>query len=162
LCITVGPIESLPYEEEATVPKRGKINLGDLNPRGVEPAHEDADPVPNPIPDLIHEAETPRETETGGSWADPPPRRPRAERDNAFDFSSWLLEGVVGIAEELRHNDLGLPEEFWTHAYAARKEALLAARTLLDVAIERCEDTDPPSARGKSRKQRGNVNIDFR
>lgn len=144
------------------MPKRGKINLGDLNPRGVEPAQEDAGPVPNPTPDLIHEAETPREKESGGPIYDPPPRRPRSERNDAFDFSSWLLEGVVGIAEELRHNDLGLPEEFWIHAYAARKEALLAARSLLDVAIERCEDTSPPSARRKPRKQRGNVNIDFK
>ncbi|MBX2999975.1 MAG: hypothetical protein KF893_15750 [Caldilineaceae bacterium] len=144
------------------MPKRGKINLGDLNPREAEPAHEDAGPVPTPTPDLIHEAEAQRQKETGGPAYDPPPRRPRAERENAFDFGSWLLEGVVGLAEELRHNDLGLPEEFWTHAYAARKEALLAARSLLDVAIERCDETHPPLARRKPRKQRGNVNINFR
>jgi hypothetical protein len=153
------------------VPKRGKIDIGDLNPKTAEPVHEEAASIPEsarptPPPDFSpeqnHGEQTQGRKESGGPAYDPPPRRPRAERPDTFDFSSWLLEGVVGIAEELRHNDLGLPEEFWTHAYAARKEALLAARSLLDVAIERCEETSPPSARRKARKQRGNVNIDFK
>jgi len=33
-----------------------------------------------------------------------------------------------------------LPEEFWAHRRAARKEALLALRSLLDAAIERVEE----------------------
>ena len=53
---------------------------------------------------------------------EPPPRQPRAERTPAFTFSTWLLEGMVGLCEELQHNDLGLPPAFWTHAYAARRE----------------------------------------
>jgi hypothetical protein len=144
------------------VPKRGKIDLGDLNMRAAEPTQEEAAPNPEPGVEPIPEAQAREETKSGGPAYDPPQRRPRAERGNAFDFTSWLLEGVVGITEELRHNDLGLPEEFWTHAYAARKEALLAARSLLDVAIERCDETAPPSARRKPRKQRGNVNISFK
>jgi hypothetical protein len=153
------------------VPKRGKIDIGDLNTTATEPACEKAAPIPKdagttpnliPTSEPLHKSQPQGEKESGGPAYDPPPRRPRAERNDAFDFSSWLLEGVVGIAEELRHNDLGLPEEFWTHAYAARKEALLAARSLLDVAIERCDDTDLPSVRRKQRKQRGNVNIDFK
>jgi hypothetical protein len=153
------------------VPKRGKIDIGDLNTTTAEPSRGEAAPLsqdagttPDPIPaaEPLRETQTQGEKESGRPAYDPPPRRPRAERNDAFDFSSWLLEGVVGIAQELRHNDLGLPEEFWTHAYAARKEALLAARSLLDVAIERCDETSPPSARRKPRKQRGNVNIDFK
>lgn len=90
------------------------------------------------------------------------PRKPRSERENAFDAASWLLQGLAGLSEELRHNDLGLPEEFWVHAYAARKEALLAARSLIDVALERCAADERQSAK-KSEKppQRGKVSIDF-
>ena len=72
------------------------------------------------------------EADASASQAKPPPRQPRTDRAGTFTFSAWLLEGVVGLCEELQHNDLGLPQEFWTHAYAARREALLAARALLD------------------------------
>jgi len=90
------------------------------------------------------------------------PRKPKSERENAFDAAGWLLQGLAGLGEELRHNDLGLPEEFWIHAYAARKEALLAARSLIDVALERCA-AEAREAAKKSAKppQRGNVSIDF-
>ena len=66
------------------------------------------------------------EADASASQAKPPPRQPRTDRAGTFTFSAWLLEGVVGLCEELQHNDLGLPQEFWTHAYAARREALLA------------------------------------
>ena len=59
------------------------------------------------------------EADEPSSQAKPPPRQPRTDRADAFTFSAWLLEGVVGLCEELQHSDLGLPEEFWTHAYAA-------------------------------------------
>lgn len=89
-------------------------------------------------------------------------RRPRRERENAFDVGAWLLEGLTGLSEELRHNDLGLPEDFWVHAYAARKEALLATKALVDAALERCadEEANPPS-QNKKPPQRGQVSIDF-
>ncbi len=104
--------------------------------------------------------------EEGRSAADAPyeapSRRPRHERKNAFDISAWLIEGVLGVAEELRHNDLGLPEEFWVHASAARKETLLAARALIDTAIERCDEDEAAAAkRETARRQRGPVNINF-
>src|SRR5690242_17474069 len=66
-------------------------------------------------------------------------RRPSGERENAFNALAWLLEGATGLVEELRHNDLGLPEDFWVHAYAARKESLLALRAILDDMIEQSE-----------------------
>lgn len=143
------------------MPKRGKIDIGDLSMKAAAPARQEASPAPDPSVDDPRATQDQPEVETENPSYDPPPRRPRAQREHAFDVASWLLEGVVGIAEELRHNDLGLPEEFWTHAYAARKETLLAARTLLDVAIERCDESSPPSKR-KQRKQRGNVDISFK
>jgi hypothetical protein len=144
------------------VSKRGKIDIGGLSPRTADPAPEEAAPVPQPSPEPHPKDQTRGSKESAGATYERPSRRPRTERENAFDVTSWLLEGVVGIAEELRHNDLGLPEEFWTHAYTARKEALLAARTLLDVAIERCDETALPTSRRRQRKQRGNVNIHFK
>jgi len=74
----------------------------------------------------------------------------------------WLLQGLVGLSEELRHSDLGLPEEFWVHAYAARREALLAARALVDAALENCASTEHAAApETKKPPQRGQVSIDF-
>jgi hypothetical protein len=37
-----------------------------------------------------------------------------------------------------------LPAEFWEHRQAARREMLLAARSLVDAAIERIEQQDAP------------------
>ncbi|MFQ5594916.1 MAG: hypothetical protein ACE5HA_12295 [Anaerolineae bacterium] len=37
-----------------------------------------------------------------------------------------------------------LPAEFWEHRRAAQREILLAARSLLDAAIERIEHQDAP------------------
>ena len=90
---------------------------------------------------------------------EPPPRQPRAERTPDFTFSTWLLEGMVGLCEELQHNDLGLPPAFWTHAYAARREGLLACRALVDAALARC-DADAARQKEKPGSQRGRVDID--
>lgn len=141
------------------MPKRGKIAIGDIDEPVTEPVHPHVQAKSTDTPSI--QPETPVSaggTPPAGEY-EPPPRRPRAERENAFDLGAWLLEGALGIAEEFRHNDLGLPEDFWTHAYTARREALLAARSLIDVALERCEQT-PPS-RPKRQKQRGNVDINF-
>jgi hypothetical protein len=100
----------------------------------------------------------------GPSTETPPgsTRRARTERENAFDVGSWLLQGLAGLSEELRHNDLGLPEDFWTHAYAARKEALLAAKALVDAALESCnEEKATQDEKKKKPPQRGQVSIDF-
>ncbi|RLT36317.1 MAG: hypothetical protein DWI57_15100 [Chloroflexi bacterium] len=89
------------------------------------------------------------------------PRKPKSERENAFDVGGWLVQGLVGLSEELRHSDLGLPEDFWVHAYAARKEALLAARALVDAALEKCAAEDEAAQKTKKSPQRGQVSIDF-
>jgi|GEM_PF-848558 len=91
-----------------------------------------------------------------------PPRRPAAERENAFNAAAWLLEGATGLMEELQHNDLGLSEEFWTHAYAARQETLLALRAALDDLIERSSaDRQKQAERAKRRQRRGGIDIEF-
>lgn len=89
-------------------------------------------------------------------------RKPRAEREDAFDAAAWLLQGLAGLSQELRHNDLGLPSDFWVHAYAARREALLAARVLVDAALENCAKDEAAQAKDKKKPpKRGQVSIDF-
>ncbi len=89
-------------------------------------------------------------------------RRPSGERENAFNALAWLLEGATGLIEELRHNDLGLPEDFWVHAYAARKESLLALRAILDDMIEQSESqVKKEEEKQKRRDRRGGINVDF-
>lgn len=89
-----------------------------------------------------------------------PGRRPASEREGAFNALLWLLDGATGIVEELRHNDLGLPEEFWVHAAAARKETLMALRAILDDWIDEEADAPPPAA-DPPPKRRGGIDIDF-
>jgi hypothetical protein len=89
-------------------------------------------------------------------------RKPASERESAFNLMAWLLEGATGVVEELRHNDLGLSEEFWTHAYAARTETLLAMRAALDTLIERSSAIEREEAeRNARRERRGGINIEF-
>jgi len=91
-----------------------------------------------------------------------PGRRPAAARESAFHALLWVLDGATGLVEELRHNDLGLPEAFWMHAYAARREGLLALRSLLDTLIDEAPATSPPEAAPeKPPQRRGEVQIDF-
>jgi len=88
-----------------------------------------------------------------------PGRRPASEREGAFNALLWLLDGATGMVEELRHNDLGLSEEFWVHAAAARKESLMALRAILDDWIDEDDAPAPPDA--DPPKRRGGINIDF-
>lgn len=90
------------------------------------------------------------------------PRRPAAERENAFNALAWLLEGATGLVEELRHNDLGMSEEFWVHFYAARRESLLAARALVDSLLEQTErEARKAEEQAQRRARRGGVNVEF-
>lgn len=95
------------------------------------------------------------------STRQPPPRRPRTERDSAFNAVDWLAEGAMGMLEELRHNDLGLPAEFWSHAYAAQREGLLAARTLLDHLVTYTEKkAGTPSKSTQRPQRRGTIQVE--
>ncbi|MFM7171895.1 MAG: hypothetical protein ACKO4U_02520, partial [Caldilinea sp.] len=72
------------------------------------------------------------------------------------------LDGATGLVEELRHNDLGLPEVFWMHAYAARREGLLALRSLLDELIDEASAPSPTEAPPEQPSQRrSGIQIDF-
>lgn len=89
-------------------------------------------------------------------------RKSAEERENSFHALAWLLEGATGLIEELRHNDLGLPEEFWMHAYAARREALLAMRAALDDLIEKSgAEEAKQQEQQKRRERRGGIDIEF-
>jgi len=91
-----------------------------------------------------------------------PPRRPAAEREDAFNTLAWLMEGALGIYGELKHNDLGLSPEFWRHLYGARRESLLAARALIDDILARLEkDEQQEVDREQRRERRGAVKIEF-
>ena len=94
----------------------------------------------------------------------PPYERSRrgGERDDAFNALAWLLEGAAGLIDEIRHNDLGLPEDFWVHAYAARREVMLAARAVLDDALaEEDSAAQREGEREQRRERRGGINIEF-
>jgi len=56
-----------------------------------------------------------------------------------FRVRDWLLRGVEGMRSMFRKKRGFLPETFWEHSQAARREALLALRSLLDTAIEKTE-----------------------
>lgn len=91
-----------------------------------------------------------------------PSRRPTSEREEAFNALAWLVEGATGFVEELRHNDLGLSEEFWVHAAAARREGLLAVRALLDQWLEETQQQQAAEAERQARQsRRGGINVDF-
>lgn len=88
------------------------------------------------------------------------PRKAAENRPNAFNALAWLLEGATGLIEEMRHNDLGLPEDFWVHAYAARRESLLALRAALDDLIEKTESAQRQvEEQQKRRERRGGIEI---
>jgi hypothetical protein len=88
-------------------------------------------------------------------------RRSSEHRANAFNTLAWLVEGATGLAEELRHGDLGLTEEFWIHLYAMRREGLLAARSAIDGLLAQSEK-ESKEAEEQSQRQarRGGVAIE--
>ncbi len=90
-----------------------------------------------------------------------PGRRPASERESAFNALMWMLDGATGMIEELRHNDLGLPEDFWVHAYAARREGLMALRAILTDWIDEDAPSSTPPTSENPPKRRGGIDIDF-
>lgn len=69
-----------------------------------------------------------------------------AEKEKEFDLEGWLDEGMEGLRDMLkRKRPQIVPEQFKKHTRAARKEMLLAVRSLLDAAIEELEkEPEPP------------------
>ena len=64
-----------------------------------------------------------------------------------FDLENWLKEGISGLRRSLRCRPPMVPQEFKMHTRAARKEMLLAVRSLLDTAIQELEDTSETKQR---------------
>ena len=70
-----------------------------------------------------------------------------------FDLEDWLEEGIEGLRRRMKRKRLQIfPEEFKKHTRAARKEMLLAVRSLLDQAIEEVEKEPEPARKGTKTK----------
>ncbi len=77
------------------------------------------------------------------------------KREAEFDFADWVAEGIRGLRQEVKKAPCRLlPEEFWEHARASRREALLAFRSLVDAAIECLTPTEAEGESGRPRRQR--------
>jgi len=170
--------EEHPAEKQNTADARDAfaLNIGESsqrravqNPAGAPAASSGAAPAPRQDATTPASAEVRSKTDAppakptpAQSIYDPPPRRPSSQRKNAFNVLAWLAEGALGMWEEVRHNDLGLPQEFWKHAYAARQESLLAAQALIHHVVERTEQKSRTEReRTEQRRRRGDINVDF-
>ena len=60
--------------------------------------------------------------------------------EREFVFEDWLAEGIRGFRGCYKKLSSHLPEEFREHTRTARREMLLAMRSLLDTAIECAEE----------------------
>lgn len=91
-----------------------------------------------------------------------PTRKPASARTASFNPLAWVADGVTGAIEEVRHNDLGLSQAFWTHLYAVRRESLLTAQALVESLLARVESkSEQQEDRKQRRERRGTVDIDF-
>ena len=63
--------------------------------------------------------------------------------EKAFVFEDWLSEGIKGMRESLKRRRRE-PSAFRRHLRSACKEVLLAARSVLDEAIEVLETEPKP------------------
>ena len=71
--------------------------------------------------------------------------------EREFVFENWLAEGIKGCRASYKKLSPHLPEEFRQHTQAARREMLLAMRSLLDAAIE-CAEEKPDPKKKKAAK----------
>jgi DNA topoisomerase VI subunit B len=69
-----------------------------------------------------------------------------------FDFEDWLAEGVKGLRTTCKELRPFLPKEFRQHTKAARREMLLAMRSLLDAAIACTEEKEKSKTKKKTTK----------
>jgi len=67
-----------------------------------------------------------------------------AVEEKTFVFEDWLSDGIKGVRESLRQKKERQPSVFRGHLRAAAKEVLLAARSVLDEAIEKLEAEPAP------------------
>ena len=70
------------------------------------------------------------------------------DEETAFDLEGWVKQGIKGLQRSVKcEAPRILPEQFRAHTRAARKEMLLAVRSLLDSAIQELDRTSDPEAR---------------
>lgn len=92
----------------------------------------------------------------------PPSRRPASEREDPFSVAGWLFEGAAGLIDEVRHHDLWMPEEFWVHVYAARREGKWAFQIALDeVRSQLNARRQQEIERAEREERRGDITIEF-
>ena len=70
--------------------------------------------------------------------------------EKAFVFEDWLADGIKGVRTSLKRKKERKPSAFRGHLRSACKEVLLAARSVLDDAIEVLEAE--PEAKKKATK----------
>lgn len=72
------------------------------------------------------------------------------DKKRESDWEDHLAEGLKGMRAEMKDKLKDFPTpEFRTHTRAARREMLLALRSLLDIAIEKTEEkpAEPKASR---------------
>ena len=82
-----------------------------------------------------------------------PETKPQAE----FDFADWVAQGIRGVRQSLQAEARPcrlLPDAFGEHVRASRREALLALRSLVDVAIECLQPSEQETAEQGPRRSR--------
>lgn len=99
------------------------------------------------------EATMTTEAENGNDTATATEAENEENEEREFAFDSWLAEGISGVrAEGRRKKDEIVPEVFRqhieesrTHMKAAKKEFLMALRSLVDAALKKVEaEPEPP------------------
>jgi hypothetical protein len=78
--------------------------------------------------------------------------RPEQVNDSGRKPLGWLqLLGEVGYTLK---SSMGsrLPDEFWQHAHTARREGMLAVRSLLDRQISRLEQQEQRSQQAREKR----------
>lgn len=76
--------------------------------------------------------------------------------EREFAFEDWLAEGIKGFRASYKKLSPLLSEEFYQHTRAARREMLLAMRSLIDAAIESTEEKEE-----KPKKKAAKIKVEF-
>ena len=71
--------------------------------------------------------------------------------EKEFLFEDWLAEGIKGFRASCKKHPALLPDEFFQHTRTARREMLLAMRSLVDTAIEYVEEKEEKTKKKTSK-----------
>ena len=84
---------------------------------------------------------------------------PKIEEEKDLSWEDHLAAAIKAFRKEMKETGGGiLPEEFKTHRRAARREMLLAWRSLLDARIEKLDAAD--AAREKSAPKATRIKVE--